>query len=210
MKEALYGMETILLASASPRRKELLQKAGIPFDAVPSNAEELPPEGVSPEELVKENALRKAKEVSSRFPGRLVLGADTLVAVGDRVLGKPKDREDAKAMLRSLSGRAHRVLTGVALTDGSRTQAETEETVVFFRELPEALIESYVSTGECDDKAGAYGIQGRGCILAERIEGDYCCVVGLPMCRVHRMLERFCYELPIDSGSGKDYNSYNK
>ena len=181
-------MEPILLASGSPRRKEILQNAGIPFEIAVSRAEEANSGSLSPEELVIRNALAKAGEVASRFPGRVVLGADTLVAVGNTVLGKPKDREEAFRMLRSLAGKPHRVLTGVALVRGTRVLTDAEETKVFFRELTDEQIAAYVATGECDDKAGAYGIQGRGGVLVERIEGDYFNVVGLPLCKVNRML----------------------
>lgn len=191
-------MEPILLASASPRRKEILQNAGIPFETAVSRAEEGKPGSLVPEALVVQNALAKAREVASRFPGRVVLGADTLVAVGNTVLGKPKDREDAFRMLRSLAGKTHRVLTGVALVCDGRESADFEETTVFFRTLTDEQIASYVATGECDDKAGAYGIQGRGGVFVERIEGDYFNVVGLPLCKVNRMAEAFCCELPID------------
>ena len=191
-------MEPILLASGSPRRKEILQNAGIPFEIAVSRAEEANSGLLSPEELVIRNALAKAGEVASRFPGRVVLGADTLVAVGNAVLGKPKNREDAFRMLRSLAGKTHRVLTGVALVRGTRVLTDAEETKVFFRELTDEQIAAYVATGECDDKAGAYGIQGRGGVLVERIEGDYFNVVGLPLCKVNRMLETFLREMPID------------
>lgn len=183
--------EPLLLASASPRRAELLTTAGIPFECVPSHADELPSGSCSPEALVVENARRKAEEVSSRFPGRVVLGADTLVVLDGQALGKPKDRTDAKRMLRALSGRVHQVMTGVCLTDGDKTETALSVTSVTFRALDDALIERYVASGECDDKAGAYGIQEKGCVLVERLEGDYFGVVGLPICTVDKLLERF-------------------
>ncbi len=191
-------MKPILLASASPRRKEILQNAGIPFEVEPSRAEELKSGRFPPDVLVAENALQKASEVAARHPGRIVLGADTLVAIGDDILGKPKDREDAFRMIRALAGRTHRVLTGVSLVCGEKVMTDVEETTVRFRELTDDQIRAYVATGECDDKAGAYGIQGRGGVFVERIEGDYFNVVGLPLCKVNRMLETFFREMPID------------
>ncbi len=181
----------MILASASPRRMEILQTAGILFEVIPSGAEEVTENTLSVEETVVENARRKALEVSARYPGRLVLGADTLVAFGGAKLGKPKDRVHAKAMLKALSGNTHRVLTGVCITNGTRTETALSVSTVTFRKLSNKLIEEYVSSGECDDKAGAYGIQGKGCILVEKIEGDYFSIVGLPICTVWKMLEGF-------------------
>lgn len=183
--------QPLLLASASPRRAELLEKAGIPFLCVPSSAAELPAGALPPDMLVAENARRKAEEVSSRFPGQLVLGADTMIALDGQALGKPQDRADAKRMLRALSARTHEVLTGVCVTDGTRTETALSVTRVTFRALDDALIDRYVATGECDDKAGAYGIQGKGCILVEHLEGDYFGVVGLPMCTIDKILSIF-------------------
>lgn len=185
--------EPLLLASASPRRAELLTTAGIPFACVPSHADELPSGSCSPDSLVVENARRKAAEVSARFSGRVVLGADTVVVSEGQALGKPRDREDAKRMLYALSGKTHQVMTGVCMTDGKRTETALSVTYVTFRALDDALIERYVASGECDDKAGAYGIQGKGCVLVERLEGDYFGVVGLPVCTVDQMLSRFLF-----------------
>ncbi len=183
--------EPILLASASPRRREILETAGIPFEVVPSFGEEICPAGLSVEEVVLANARAKALEVSSRFPGRVVLGADTLVEYGGEKLGKPKNRAHAAEMLRFLSGKTHRVLTGVCITDGKTVKGEVSVSRVTFRKLSEELIDAYVATGECDDKAGAYGIQGKGCILVEKIQGDYFSIVGLPICTVYKLLEEF-------------------
>lgn len=186
--------QPLLLASASPRRKEILDTAGISFEVCPSLAQEMCADGVSVGELVVENAKRKALEVAARNPGRLVLGADTLVTADGKALGKPRDRAHAKEMLRFLSGRTHEVMTGVCLTDGKTTETALSVSRVKFRELSDGLIERYVATGECDDKAGAYGIQQKGCILVEHIEGDYFSIVGLPVCTVCQMLERFADE----------------
>ena len=134
---------------------------------------------------------RSACDVSAKYPSRVVLGADTLVTADGKALGKPRDREDAKRMLRFLSGRTHEVMTGICITDGACTKTALSVTRVTFRQLDDALIERYVKTGECDDKAGAYGIQQKGCILVERIDGDYFSVVGLPICTVCEILEQF-------------------
>ncbi len=183
----------LLLASASPRRAELLRTAGIPFVCEPSQAEELPAGSCPPEALAVENACRKAREVSTRFPGRLVLGADTIVVLDGQTLGKPSDRADAARMLRILSGRTHKVMTGVCLTDGKRTRTDLCVTRVRFRALDDDRIARYVATGECDDKAGAYGIQGLGSVLVEGIKGDFFNVVGLPLCRIDKMLGNFLF-----------------
>lgn len=186
----------LLLASASPRRAELLRTAGIPFVCEPSRAGELPVGSRPPEALAVENARRKASEVSARFPGRLTLGADTVVVLDGHTLGKPSDRDDAARMLRALSGRTHEVMTGVCLTDGKTVRTDLCVTRVRFRELDGDRIARYVATGECDDKAGAYGIQGRGGLLVEGIEGDYFNVVGLPLCRIDKMLDDFLVHRP--------------
>ncbi len=186
----------LLLASASPRRAELLRTAGIPFVCEPSRAGELPVGSRPPEALAVENARRKASEVSARFPGRLTLGADTVVVLDGHTLGKPTDRDDAARMLRALSGRTHEVMTGVCLTDGKTVRTDLCVTRVRFRELGGDRIARYVATGECDDKAGAYGIQGRGGLLVEGIEGDYFNVVGLPLCRIDKMLDDFLVHRP--------------
>ena len=188
--------QPILLASASPRRKEILQSAGIAFEIFPSDAQETKNDGADIGAQVVENAVRKASDVSAKHRGRVVLGADTLVTADGKALGKPKDRADAKRMLRFLSGRTHEVMTGICITDGKCTKTALSVTRVTFRTLDDKLIERYVSTGECDDKAGAYGIQQKGCILVERIDGDYFSVVGLPICQVCQILEQFFGILP--------------
>ena len=180
--------EKILLASASPRRREILETAGIPFEVVPSFGEEICPAGLSVEEVVLANARAKALEVSSRFPGRVVLGADTLVEYGGEKLGKPKDRTHAAEMLRFLSGKTHRVLTGVCITDGKTVKGEVSVSHVTFRKLSEELITAYVATGECDDKAGAYGIQGKGGALVSGYDGDFDTVVGLSLSLTERLV----------------------
>lgn len=184
-------MADFILASASPRRRELLKNAGFDFEVAVSGADERLTEPLSPREMVTELACRKARFVSRENPGRVVLGCDTLVALDDRVLGKPDNREQAKEMLRLLSGKTHSVYTGVCITDGSRTEKFCYQTAVTFRELSETAVESYVASGESDDKAGAYGIQGLGSVLVKEIDGDYFSVVGLPVSETARVLADF-------------------
>lgn len=184
---------SIILASQSPRRRELLGQIGIrDFIIRPAvGAEETPP-GLTPGRMVEELSLHKGLEVAATAqPGDLVIAADTVVAVDGQVLGKPHSREEAVRMLAALSGRAHTVYTGVTLCKDGETLTEHEATQVRFRPLTAAEIQSYVDTGEPMDKAGAYGIQGVGSLLVEGIEGDYFNVVGLPLCRLGRMLARF-------------------
>lgn len=184
-------MADFILASASPRRRELLKNAGFDFEVAVSGADERLAEPLSPREMVTELACRKAHFVSRENPGRVVLGCDTLVALDERVLGKPDNREQAKEMLRMLSGKTHSVYTGVCITDGSRTEKFCCQTAVTFRELSETAVESYVASGESDDKAGAYGIQGLGSVLVKEINGDYFSVVGLPVSETARVLADF-------------------
>ncbi|MCF2662097.1 Maf family protein [Pseudoflavonifractor phocaeensis] len=183
----------IILASQSPRRRELLGQMGISdFIIRPAQGEEKAAPGLSPAQLVEALSLQKGVEVAaSAAPGDLVISADTVVAVDGRVLGKPHSREEAAAMLASLSGRTHTVYTGVTVCRDGDVLTEHEATAVRFRSLTPGEIAAYVATGEPMDKAGAYGIQGYGALLVEGIEGDYCNVVGLPVCRLGRMLARF-------------------
>jgi septum formation protein len=195
----------IILASASPRRAELLQAAGIEFDVMPANTDEAVHPGETPEAYVRRVAEAKATAVMSRVNGRPVLAADTVVAVDEGILGKPVDREDAKRMLRLLSGRAHEVLTAVSLCrgpgppsprgafggpTGSGPHIETgvESTTVQFAVLSDEDIEWYVATGEADDKAGAYAIQGYASRFITKIVGSYSNVVGLPIALVYEMI----------------------
>ena len=178
----------IVLASASPRRRELLQTAGVTFTVQVSDAREQIAPGTPPEEAVQQLAAQKAGAVSALYPQDLVIGADTVVALDGMILGKPRDAQDASQMLRALSGRTHAVFTGVCLMQGSRTETFFEKTLVTFYPLTEEEILRYVATGEPMDKAGAYGIQGRGCTLVRGIQGDYCNVVGLPVAALCRRL----------------------
>lgn len=181
----------LVLASASPRRRELLARLGVDFEVRPVDADETPLPGEAPEPLVRRLALAKARAAAR--PGELALGADTVVAIENQLLGKPADEADARRMLRALSGRTHDVWTGVALfapgkEGGTRELAHVERTRVTFRELSEAEIVDYVASGEPLDKAGAYAIQGGAAPFVERVDGDYDNVVGLPLATVRQLL----------------------
>ena len=185
----------IVLASQSPRRKELLGRMGLEFVTQASKIDESAFDGLAARELVATLSREKAQWIARQLDGEtLVIGADTVVVRDGVALGKPKDAEDAVAMLLSLSGRDHQVCTGVTVCRGDRVLTQVEETQVTFRDLTEAEVRQYVSTGEPMDKAGAYGIQGLGGLLVEGIRGDYFNVVGLPVCRLGRMLARFGIE----------------
>lgn len=185
----------LVLASASPRREALLHLIGLPFLVMSSGVEEETQAGeaVDPGQFVQRAAARKAEAVAKKVKDGVVLGADTVVVIGGRMLGKPRDAEDAAQMLRLLSGATHEVYTGLALVqvaDGKRQREVLgqEVTRVTFRALSEQDIAAYVATGEPMDKAGAYAIQGRGAVLVSRIEGCYYNVVGLPLTRLVQML----------------------
>ena len=180
----------ILLASASPRRRELLASAGVRFQVVPANIDESPLPGELPRDHALRLACEKAAWTSTHHPGGVVVAADTIVVLEDRILAKPADPADARRMLRDLSGRAHTVMTGVCVRTGGREDAWVEETQVEFRKLTDADIDAYVATGEPMDKAGAYGIQGGAAHMVLRIEGSYTNVVGLPLAQVVEHLRR--------------------
>ncbi len=178
----------LVLASRSPRRRELLTCAGIPFLVRPADVDESWLEGEAPTAHVERLARQKARAVSAT-PDEIVLGADTVVVLDGAILGKPADEADAVRMLRRLSGREHQVLTGVCLKRGPVELVASETTTVRFSTLREEEIEAYVASGEPMDKAGAYAIQGLASKFVERIEGCYFNVVGLPVARVYRMLK---------------------
>lgn len=181
----------IILASASPRRRELLGHLNLPFRVHAANVDERVAEPLAPAALVEHLAAIKAEAVAPLYPEHLVIGADTIVVLDDEILGKPVDRADAIAMLKRLQGRSHQVLTGVALRQGARTTVAHEVTTVRFRPLSDGEIERYVDSGDPMDKAGAYGIQGRAGAMIEGIQGDYFNVVGLPLCRLVQLLSSF-------------------
>lgn len=190
---------SVVLASASPRRRELLKQIGLPFTVSPSDADETIPEGMSPRLAVQTLSLLKAADVAKGQSGEtLVIAADTVVVLEGEILTKPRDMQEAKAMLSRLSGKRHSVLTGLTVLrrrDG-KSVSVTEETFVYFKTLSPQEITSYAASGEPLDKAGAYGIQGLGGLFIEKIEGDYYNVVGLPLCRLGKLLqEEFDLEL---------------
>ncbi len=180
----------LVLASASPRRAELLRNAGINFETHPANIPEIPEPGETAQAYSERLALEKAQTVARQRPKAVVLGADTVVVVDGQLLGKPDDAADAARMLRLLSGREHEVITGVCLVDGGRCSVASEITRVTVSEITDHEIAAYVATGEPMDKAGAYAIQGIASRWIPRIEGDYGNVVGLPVALLWRMLRQ--------------------
>jgi septum formation protein len=189
----------LILASASPRRQELLGLLALPFEVIPSEVDEAAlvrelGEQPLPAEMARRLAEVKAADVAARHPDALVLGADTIVVLGDAILGKPVSPDDARRMLALLSGRTHQVITGIALR-GALSVSDAVSTDVTFRELTSREIDAYVATGEPMDKAGAYALQGRATVLIEGIHGDYTNVVGLPVPRLAILLRR--HGIPI-------------
>lgn len=179
----------LILASASPRRRELLGLLDVSFTVDPSGADEVPPANATPEEVARALAQMKAREVAVRHPAAYILGADTLVTIDGEILGKPRDGADGARMLRLLRGRIHRVPTGIALIapDGTM-QSFVETATVTMHPYTEIAIGAYLATGEPFDKAGAYAVQGAGGALVASVEGCYATVVGLPLCRVAMLL----------------------
>ena len=186
-------VRNLILASASPRRSELLDQVGIPYIVQPSSVEENM-EGIegTPAEIAEKLAYKKARDVASKVESGLVLGADTIVVIDNVILGKPKDKNDAQTMLVKLSGKEHQVITGVALidVDKNRKLISHEMTYVTFRSLTDEMINAYIATPEPMGKAGAYAIQGVGAIFIEGIRGCYSNVVGLPLVKLSKMLEK--------------------
>jgi septum formation protein len=174
----------VVLASASPRRRELLNLVGIPHEVRPANIDETMRAREAPRRHAERLAREKASTIATRDPDIITIGADTVVVINRKVLGKPVDRGDAERMLRLLSGREHTVITAVAVSRGRKLRSAIEEVRVKFRRLRKGEIEAYIATGEPMDKAGAYGIQGYGATIVERIEGDYFAVMGLPLVRL--------------------------
>jgi septum formation protein len=167
----------VILASRSPQRSAILTQLGVSFDVRPANVVER--ERGHPDEVVRQNALAKARAVAD--PARTVIGVDTVVAIDGTLYGKPADEGQARATLDALSGRTHQVWSAIALIEGRRERVDATSTDVLFRQLDEQTLDWYVATGEWRERAGAYAIQGRGAALVERIEGDYWNVVGLPV-----------------------------
>jgi septum formation protein len=184
-----------ILASASPRRQQLLKLLLSQFDVVPSDVEETPRPAESPLSVVQRLAKEKATAVQRLHPTAAIISADTVVVCNQEILGKPSSPEEARHMLQKLSGRTHQVLTGVCLLHGETCRVQVSSTGVQFYPLSEAEIDTYVKSGEPLDKAGAYGIQGLGARFIEKIDGCYFNVVGLPVSLVYRMLKQEEYQL---------------
>ncbi len=185
---------TLVLASQSPRRRQLLEMLGLPVVVSPAHVQEIP----LPREAPLAYARRLARDKARAIPGEYVLGADTIVVLGDELLEKPVDREDAVRMILRLSGRRHDVITAVCLVHHGVEHEAQDTTAVYFRAMDEAYARAYVATGEADDKAGAYGIQGYGAALVERVEGDFFSVMGLPIRLVLELLGRAGWEYRFD------------
>ncbi|MCA1031919.1 Maf family protein [Bacillus timonensis] len=185
--------KNLILASGSPRRKELLMNQGLTFDVVVSDIVEEFNENSTPKDIVQDLALQKAIDVSDKHHDAIVLGADTIVVYENEILGKPKDKKDAFRMLKMLSGNTHQVFTGVAIIENQNHHLFFEKTDVTFWELTDDEILEYIESGEPSDKAGSYGIQQLGSYLVKQIKGDYFSVVGLPISRTMRELKRLGY-----------------
>lgn len=190
-------MKKIVLASNSPRRKELLSMIGLEFDVIPDDTPEPVENGLSPDETVMVLAKFKGENVKKLLPednDAIIIAADTIVAIDEKILGKPHSKEEAEKMLTMLSGRSHSVYTGVYLVENQSEKSANfyEKTEVFFKNLDINEIKDYINTGEPMDKAGSYGIQNLGSLFAEKINGDYFNVVGLPVCSLGKVLtEKF-------------------
>lgn len=188
-------MKKIILASGSPRRREILTCSGVEFDVYISGADEdsISPDGITFEMYVQELALLKARDAAKAInkKGYLVIAADTIVVCDNEIMGKPKDSEDAFTMLKKLSGKSHSVFTGICVwrTDDAYSVCSYQETKVIFKELSDEKIHKYVATGESLDKAGAYAVQGKGAVFVKELVGDYQNVVGLPLLKLFEILE---------------------
>ncbi|MBD8068844.1 Maf family protein [Bacillus sp. PS06] len=187
--------QSLILASGSPRRKELLSNLHLKFDVKVSDIEEIVDPTLSPGEVVMSLALQKAEGVASQHRDAFVIGSDTVVVFQNEVLGKPKSEEDSYRMLNMLSGETHQVFTGVAILHNGKQITFFEQTDVTFWELSESEIWDYIKTGEPKDKAGSYGIQQLGSTLVKRVNGDYFAIVGLPVSRTIRELKELGYQL---------------
>lgn len=181
----------IVLASASPRRRELLKVITDEFDAVSTNADESLPDGIAPDCAAEYLSGIKAESVLKDYPDSIVLGSDTTVICGDSILGKPSNRSECREFLKMLSGKTHYVITGCTIAFRDKQSRFSVKTEVTFRDLSEDEIEKYISTDEPYDKAGGYAVQGKGALLIEKINGDYFNVVGLPISRLNIELKKF-------------------
>ena len=180
----------VVLASASPRRRDLLTMIGIRHEVVPADIDETYLPGEPPLAHAERLAREKGTAVAARYPEALTIAADTIVVIDEQVLGKPRDVVDAARMLRQLSGRTHTVFTAVAVARAGRVESVVEAVTVTFRNLTDAEIDAYIATGEPMDKAGSYGIQGFGAVIVERIDGDFFAVMGLALGRMVQLMRR--------------------
>ena len=178
----------VVLASGSPRRRQLLELVGIEHEVLPSNIDETLRPRETPRRHAERLAREKASAIATREPGKITIAADTIVVINRKVLGKPRDEDDARRMLSMLSGREHTVITAVAVARGRKLRSAVEEVTVKFRRLRDEEIDAYIATGEPMDKAGAYGIQGFGATIVECVDGDYFAVMGLPLARLVTLL----------------------
>lgn len=190
-------MKKLILASTSPRRKELLEKLGLDFEVVTSDYEEDMTLPLPANELAKVLALGKAQDVADKYPDAVVIGSDTMVVFDGKVIGKPKDETDAKEILKKLSGQKHSVVTGVAIINKSLNQelVWTDEAFVQFRNISEEEIDKYIDSGEPFGHAGAYAIQKKACVFVEEIVGDFSVIIGLPQKSVSENLKQFGVEI---------------
>ncbi|HJP60900.1 MAG TPA: Maf family protein [Gemmatimonadaceae bacterium] len=178
----------VVLASSSPRRRQLLELIGIEHEVLPSNIDETLRPRETPRRHAERLAREKASAIATREPAKITIAADTIVVINRKVLGKPRDDDDARRMLSMLSGREHTVITAVAVARGRKLRSAVEEVKVKFRRLREDEIDAYIATGEPMDKAGAYGIQGFGATIVDCVNGDYFAVMGLPLARLVTLL----------------------
>ncbi len=186
-------MKKIILASASPRRKELLQKIGLKFEVAPGDYEENIDSDLEPHRLVLQMSLKKAESAALRYHNAVIIAADTIGVIDRKILGKPHTESEARKMLREISGKSHTVITGFTILDTAtkKTTSGTVDTTVYIKKLNAQELNDYVKTGEPLDKAGAYAIQGIGALIVDRIEGDYYNVMGLPLNALAQALKKF-------------------
>ena len=190
-------MNKLILASGSPRRKEFISYLGIEFDVEIPNIDESPIQGETPSELVLRLSRLKANYISQKHGDTVVIAADTVVCFDDKILGKPSSREDAFNMIKMLQGQTHIVYTGVTVQKGNLIRSKVVSTEVTFDSLDDGFIRNYVASGECDDKAGAYAIQGIASVFISHVKGSVSSVVGLPINEVVKFLREFGVEVPI-------------
>lgn len=183
-------MPQLILASRSPRRKELLKRINVPFEVIGSDIEETIDLNLTPDQVAQSLAFQKSSYIAKKYPNAYVIGADTIVVFENKILGKPQDEDDAYKMISLLSGNTHSVLTGVSIIHGEMNITFHEQTEVTFWELSDKEIRSYIKSGEPFDKAGSYGIQQLGSLFVKEIKGDYFNIVGLPISRLYRELKK--------------------